>query len=66
MMQWCMQARAHPEPLNDRPIIGVLTQYGMKEDEWFLPHNSTYIASSYVRVRSQKSPKTAARTQPHI
>jgi gamma-glutamyl hydrolase len=34
--------------LNNRPIIGVLTQAGLEEDK-FVPKDGTYIAASYVK-----------------
>lgn len=34
--------------LNNRPIIGILTQAGLEEDK-FVPKGGTYIAASYVK-----------------
>jgi hypothetical protein len=34
--------------LNNRPIIGILTQAGLEEDK-FVPKDGTYIAASYVK-----------------
>lgn len=34
---------------NEMPIIGILSQSGLKEDT-FLPEGYTYIASSYIKV----------------
>jgi gamma-glutamyl hydrolase len=35
-------------PLNNRPIVGILTQAGLDEDK-FVPKDGTYIASSYIK-----------------
>lgn len=34
--------------LNNRPIVGILTQGGLPEDK-FVPKDGTYIAASYVK-----------------
>lgn len=34
--------------LNNRPIVGILTQAGLEEDK-FVPKDGSYIASSYVK-----------------
>eukprot|EP00775_Hariotina_reticulata_P009024 gene9024-9196_t len=36
------------ESLNNRPIVGILTQAGLEEDK-FVPKDGTYIASSYIK-----------------
>lgn len=42
-------SRRHTEEsLNDRPIVGILTQAGLEEDK-FVPKDGTYIASSYIK-----------------
>lgn len=59
--------------VNERPIIGIITQPGMKEDT-FIPKNHTYIAASYVKFVEgggaravpilQDTPKEQVWTQP--
>lgn len=41
-------ALAKKKELNNRPIVGILTQAGLPEDK-FVPKDGTYIAASYVK-----------------